>query len=227
MGIEWYDMIARRNGGYKGRAECTVEGRSAEDIFEERLIDLIPNYHSVLDAGCGHGEFTLKMSKYANNIIGFDNSQELFKIAQTLLQNSSVQNVDFVYATTKSEMPFEDGQFDLIYDRRGPTSIINHSRLLRPGGMIFGIHTNVDKVKVRLIENGYEEIEIEEYNHSVTYFPNEQEFAKFLSDIPGNPDFTNSELKEELEKKLNGNIINGRIGVREHKFIWRAIKPGS
>nr|WP_236570472.1 class I SAM-dependent methyltransferase [Paenibacillus sp. An7] len=52
---------------------------------------MIPNYSSVLDAGCGHGEFTLKMSKYTNNIIGFDNSQELIKIAHTLLQNSSVK----------------------------------------------------------------------------------------------------------------------------------------
>jgi hypothetical protein len=24
MGVEWYDMIARRNGGYKSRAVCTV-----------------------------------------------------------------------------------------------------------------------------------------------------------------------------------------------------------
>ncbi|WP_442950877.1 hypothetical protein [Paenibacillus sp. An7] len=31
------------------------------------------------------------MSKYTNNIIGFDNSQELIKIAHTLLQNSSVK----------------------------------------------------------------------------------------------------------------------------------------
>lgn len=50
--------------------------------------------------------------------------------------------VEFVYATTKAEMPFEDGQFDLIYDRRGPTSIINHSRLLSSGGVIFGIHNS-------------------------------------------------------------------------------------
>jgi hypothetical protein len=59
MGVEWYDMIARRNGGYKGRAVCTFDGRSAEDIFEERLVDLLPNFLSVMDAGCGHGEFTL------------------------------------------------------------------------------------------------------------------------------------------------------------------------
>ncbi|WP_246313948.1 hypothetical protein [Paenibacillus foliorum] len=69
MGIEWYDMIARRNGGYKGRAIYTVEGKSAEDIFEERLINMLPSFKSVLDAGCGHGEFTLRMSKYTNRLL--------------------------------------------------------------------------------------------------------------------------------------------------------------
>ncbi|WP_269474680.1 hypothetical protein [Paenibacillus sp. URB8-2] len=34
MGVEWYDVIARRNGGYKSNALFTVEGISAEEIFE-------------------------------------------------------------------------------------------------------------------------------------------------------------------------------------------------
>ncbi|MDH6669772.1 hypothetical protein M2277_000416 [Paenibacillus sp. LBL] len=36
MGIDWYDMIARRNGGYQGRAKYTVVGRSAEDMVNSR-----------------------------------------------------------------------------------------------------------------------------------------------------------------------------------------------
>lgn len=200
MGIEWYDMIARRNGGYKGRSTYTIEGISAERIYEDRLIDMLPHFQCVLDAGCGHGEFTLRMSKYTNKIIGFDNSMELIKIAQELLDSSQVNNVEFVYATTKTEMPFEDGKFDLVYDRRGPTSIINHRRLLSSGGVIFGIHTNVDKVSRQLSLHGYKDIVIEEYNKAVFYFPDEIEFAKFLSDIPGNPDYTQPGLRGELEK---------------------------
>lgn len=224
MGIDWYDMIARRNGGYKGRAVYTVEGTSAEDIFEERLVKLLPNYKSVMDAGCGHGEFTLKMAKYTDKIVGFDNSKQLIKIAQQLLNTSQVRNVEFVYATTKSEMPFADGQFDLIYDRRGPTSIINHSRLLKSGGMIFGIHGSIDAAKERLVKNGFKDIEIKEYNDAIFYFPNEHEFAKFLSDTPGNPDYTQPEFQAEFEKKLAENTIDGKIAVREHKYIWKAIK---
>ncbi|NOV01188.1 class I SAM-dependent methyltransferase [Paenibacillus planticolens] len=225
MGIEWYDMIARRNGGYKSRAVFTVEGKSAEEVFEERLMTMLPNFKSVMDAGCGHGEFTLRMSSYARQITGFDNSQELISIAQTLLSSSNVQNVNFIYATTKTQMPFDDEEFDLIYDRRGPTSIINHSRLLTSGGVIFGIHTSIDAVKERLFKNRFKDIEIEELNEAIYYFPNEMEFAKFLSDIPGNPDYTSPELINELEEKIRENVIEGKLGVKEHKYIWKAIKP--
>lgn len=142
-----------------------------------------------------------------------------------MLASSAVENVDFVYADTKSEMPFEDGQFDLIYDRRGPASIINHGRLLTSEGVIFDIHNQIDIVEKRLAANGFQEIEIEKYNEAVMVFPNETEFAKFLSDTPGNPDYTSPERSAEFEKILNEHIIDGKIAVRELKYIWKAVKP--
>jgi hypothetical protein len=57
MGIQWFDMIAKRNGGYKSDAVFTVEGISGEDVFEERLNDML--------------------------FIGFDGSKELLKIANS------------------------------------------------------------------------------------------------------------------------------------------------
>ncbi|WP_127530352.1 class I SAM-dependent methyltransferase [Paenibacillus kobensis] len=225
MSVEWYDLIARRNGGYKSRAVYTTAGKSAEPIFEERLRDMLPQYRSVLDAGCGHGDFTLRMAQYAQHITGFDNSTELLSIAQSLLHSSGVPNVSFVYATTKTELPFKDGQFDLIYDRRGPTSILDHGRILASGGTIFGIHTSMDKVRERLAGNGFKDVEIEEYHDAVHYFPNEQEFAKFMSDVPGNPDLTRPEHRGELEALMLQNRIDGELALREHKFIWKAIKP--
>ncbi len=114
MGMDWYNMIALRNGGYKNNATYIVERVSGEDFFEERLIKMLGSYESVLDAGCGHGEFTIKMGKYANNIIGFDNSKELIKIADDILKESKSENVRFVYAWTRDNkpLPFEDEQFD-------------------------------------------------------------------------------------------------------------------
>lgn len=226
MGIEWYDMIARKNGGYKSSAIYTVEGVSAEEIFEQRLTSMLPEFKSVLDAGCGHGEFTRKMGRMGTDITGFDNSLEMINIAKSSLEEAYCDNVKFVYCSTKGELPFNNDQFNLIYNRRGPTSILNHSRILTSKGTIFGIHSGaLEKVKERLLINGFINIEIEEFQDAIYYFPNEREFAKFLTDTPGNPDYTTPTMSNELQQKVKDHIINGNIGVREYKYIWKAIKP--
>jgi SAM-dependent methyltransferase len=228
MGIEWYDMIAKRNGGYKSDAVFTVEGISGEDVFEERLTTMLLNSKSVLDAGCGHGEFTIKMAKHTRQIIGFDGSKELLKIANSLKEHYKIDNVDFVYATTKEKLPFEDEQFDLIYCRRWPTSVTNHSRVLRSGGIIFGIcpeYPNIiESVSERLSHNGFVNIEIEVFNDAIIFFPNETEFSKFLTAFPGNPDYTLQESRDKLNEKVKENTINGQLCYRQWRFIWKAQK---
>ncbi|MBU5311124.1 class I SAM-dependent methyltransferase [Tissierella carlieri] len=228
MSIEWYDMIAKRNGGYKSDAIFTVEGISGEDVFEKELIQILQNSKTTLDAGCGHGEFTIKMAKYAHEIIGFDGSVELLKIANSLKEYYKINNVNFVYATTKEELPFEDEQFDLIYCRRGPTSITHHSRVLRSGGIIYGIcpeYPNIiDIVSKRLSNNGFINIEIKVFEDAILVFPNDKEFAKFLTAFPGNPDYTLPESKEMLNEKIKENIIDGRLCHKQWRFIWKATK---
>lgn len=225
MSVDWYDLIARRNGGYKSNAVYTIEGVSGEQVFKERLIEMLPRFHSVLDAGCGHGEFTVEMSRYAQSIIGFDNSIELIKIANFILEDSQVQNVQFVHASTKSDLPFHDEQFDFIYNRRGPTSILNHSRILSSGGTVFGIHSAaLDIVTERIHTNGFINIEIEEFNNAMIFFPDENEFAKFISAIPGNPDYTNPDLRTELEELIQEHTKDNRIGIKEYRYIWKAQK---
>lgn len=227
MGVDWYNSIAIRNGGYKSNAVFEIEGISAEEIFEQELISMLPNFHSILDAGCGHGDFTVKMARYAKSLTGFDNSIEMIRIAKSNLQHTGLSNLTFIEATTKQELPFSDDQFDLIYDRRGPTSIINHSRILRSEGMIFGIHSGaLETVKERLISNNFVDIQIREFNQAKYCFPNDIEFTKFLSGIPGNPDYSHPEFREELKKKIEENKINGRIEMKDYKYIWKAMKPG-
>lgn len=228
MGMEWYDMIAKRNGGYKNYAVFTVEGVSGEDVFEKELVQLLHNSKSTLDAGCGHGEFAIKMAKDAHKIIGFDWSIELLKIANSLKEHYKINNVNFVHATTKAELPFEDEKFDLIYCRRGPTSIAYHSRVLRSGGTIYGIcpeYPNIiDIVSERLLGNGFVNIEINVFDDAILVFPNTKEFAKFLTAFPGNPDYTLPESKQMLDEKVKENIINGRLCYKQWRFIWKATK---
>jgi SAM-dependent methyltransferase len=228
MGMEWYDMIAKKNGGYKSDAVFTVEGISGEDVFEEELVQLLHNSKSTLDAGCGHGEFAIKMAKDAHNIIGFDWSIELIKIADSLKRHYKINNVNFVRATTKAELPFEDGQFDLIYCRRGPTSITHHSRVLRSGGIIYGIcpeYPNImDTVSERLSNNGFVNIDMRVFDDAILVFANVKEFAKFLTAFPGNPDYTLPENKQMLDEKVRENMIDGRLCYKQWRFIWKATK---
>ena len=228
MGMEWYDMIAKRNGGYKSDTVFTVEGISGEDVFEKELVQLLHNSKSTLDAGCGHGEFDIKMAKEAHKIIGFDWSIELLKIANSLKEHYKIDNVNFVHATTKAELLFEDGQFDLIYCRRGPTSIAYHSRVLRSGGTIYGIcpqYPNIiDSVSERLSHNGFVNIEINVFGDAILVFPNDKEFAKCLTAFPGNPDYTLPGSKHMLDEKVNENMINGRLCYNQWRFIWKATK---
>jgi len=227
MSVEWYDMIAKRNGGYKSDAVYSVEGNSGEYEFEERLTKMLPNFDSVLDSGCGHGEFTLKMSRYAKSLIGFDNSSELLKVAKAILSDrKDVDNVDFVYASTKTDLPFDDNQFDLIYTRRGPTSALNHSRILKPDGTVFGIHSaEKERVEQRLNDNGFIDITFEVYDEAFKCFPTEKEFTKYLSSMHGRPDYTLPENQAELQQLIAENTVDGQLKYKEWRYIWMAKKP--
>ncbi len=159
-------------------------------------------------------------------LVGFDNSTELLKIGEELKLHYDKENVQFVYASTREELPFEDSRFDLIYDRRGPTSILNHSRILRSGGTIFGIHS-VEKNRVleQIEMNGFVDAEIEEFDEALIIFPDEREFAKYLSASHGNPDYTLPENKATLKRLILENNRNGRLALKEWRYIWKARKP--
>lgn len=75
------------------------------------------------------------------------------------------------------------------------------------------------------MNNNFIDIQIREYRDAKLCFPNELEFAKFLSGVPGNPDYTNPEFKEELDNKIAENKVNGRLELQEYKYIWKAMKP--
>ena len=227
MSMEWYDIIAKKNGGYKNNATYKVEGVSGESIFEKQLIELIKESKIVLDAGCGHGEFTLKISKYSRKIIGFDNSIELIRLANELLIDSQVCNLEFVLAGTndKDGLPFKDESFDLIYTRRGPTSIIRNCHLLKPGGIMLGIHSAAkDMVEERLAESELIDIDIVVYDEAMLVFSNEKELEKYISSSHGSLDYSLAENNEALLKIVDEFTIDGEIKMQEWRYIWRGRK---
>lgn len=221
--MEWYDMIAKKNGGYKSYAKYTVEGVSGETIFERKLSKMLEKYDEVLDAGCGHGEFTLKMRRHANKIIGIDNSIEMIKIAKQLKIDMNAQRVEFLHYSTKGKLPFNDQQFDLIYSRRGPMSIIDHHRILKNGGVIFGIHSSdMEALEEKLIGYGYYNIEFDVYDSAYLIFQDKDEFAQYLSASHGNLDYTLPENRIKFEELIAMNTVGDKIKYKEWRYIWKA-----
>jgi SAM-dependent methyltransferase len=221
----WYDEIARRNGGYLNNSKYRKIGISGEGVFKDILIRLVKPSFSVLDAGCGHGEFTHTIAAYAKEVIGFDYSAELIKIAKRLKSDKGNGNVDFVFASTKTKLPFPDDYFDLIYSRRGPTSIIEHSRHLKKNGVMLGIHSAAkDTVIRRLNDSGLADISIVEYPDSFMIFDDINEYGEYLAAFPGNPDYLLPEYREKLESLASENMKNGKIEIQEWRFIWQAVK---
>ncbi len=225
--IEWYNYIAKRNGGYKVNVPYEVCGESAEDVFERELIQLIKD-RTVLDAGCGHGAFTLRMAGFAKEIVGYDFAHEMIKIANQLKEESGIKNASFIPTVHGELLPFEDGLFDVIYSRRGPGSIVEQSRLLKQGGIITGIHMypiHEGEITDRIKATGdYEDISMRVFQSAVIYFRNEADFAEYISSFHLAPDYTLPENRAAFEKLLKESYIDGRIGLRESKQIWRAVK---
>lgn len=225
--IEWYNYIAKRNGGYKVNVPYEVCGESAEDVFERELIQLIQD-KTVLDAGCGHGAFTLSMAGYARKIVGYDFAHEMIRIANRLKEEEKIRNATFIPTIHGEVLSFEEGYFDVIYSRRGPGSIVEQSRLLKPGGIITGIHMypiTDGEITGRIRAVGdYTDISMRVFQNAVIYFQNEADYAEYLSSFHLAPDYTLPENRAAFERILKESHINGRIGLRESKQIWRAVK---
>jgi len=224
MSKEWYNKIAIKNGGYKSDASYKIVGESGEDYFESLLQDKIHN-KTVLDMGCGHGAFTIQMAKHCKSIVGADNSVELLKIAEKLKDKMILSNVNFVYASTKEEMTLKEETFDLVYVRRGPTSIVENAYMLKDGGQLMGIYTDdldILDFKKRLGLAGFVDIDIKEFNDAYYIYEDEVNFAKHISSMHCSPDYTHIENKKALEDLIEKHTVDGQLRWPQKRYVFEA-----
>lgn len=226
--IEWYNYIAGRNGGYRVNVPYEVLGESAEDVFLAEL-DTLAQDAVVLDAGCGHGAVTLALASRAKRIVGYDFAHALLDIAEAQRSALSIENASFLPTMHGERLPFEAGTFDLIYSRRGPLSIVEQVHLLRPGGVLTGIHVypigdgREIEAYLRGI-GGYTDIEVRIYQSAMLRFASAEDYAEYLSSLHLNPDYTLPENRAAFEAILAAHTVDGQILEKESKHIWRAIR---
>ncbi|HWI50847.1 MAG TPA: class I SAM-dependent methyltransferase [Symbiobacteriaceae bacterium] len=193
MGQDWYEAYARRFGGYRKLWDSRMEGEDGEAAFTAFLRQTVRPHHRVLDVGCGDGLYTLHLSALAEHVTGLDYSPEMIALARRNQQSAAIPNASFVCGSTSggAALPFPEQSFDLIYSRRGPTShLADARRLLRPGGLVAGIHTGArDEILHRLTAAGFRILRNDEYR-GTEVIPTREDYALYLSRVPGNPDYS-------------------------------------
>ncbi|MGG2027087.1 methyltransferase domain-containing protein [Gottfriedia sp. S16(2024)] len=137
---KWYEQIGKIYGEYTYPWNSTITEPNGELVFNNEVFEMINN-QIVLDVGCGHGDFTIKCSEKAKKIVGFDLTNDFIKSGN----EAKKQNVSFIVGSTKNKLPFETGQFDCAYNRKGPTSAyLELKRVVKKGGEILGLHPGDD-----------------------------------------------------------------------------------
>jgi SAM-dependent methyltransferase len=222
----WYNHVATTQGGYVQTWSSTKEGRSGEDAFSERLHALLEAHQTVLDAGCGSGEFALALASRVRHVVGFDYAEKMVEAAWANAVLGGQPNVTFVQSDARS-FAWEPEAFDIIYSRRGPTSILLRPELLRPGGWLLGVHSgNLEAIRERLDASGLEAVELETFE-TLERFPTREDFAKFWSRMPGHPDYLSAEHAAELDELAAQHRDGHGLVVLEWRVVWRARKGSS
>jgi SAM-dependent methyltransferase len=219
----WYENIAAKTGGYLKTWNSTVIGESGEDAFVDLLFDSLDQSARVLDAGCGSGEFTIEVASSAGYVTGFDFSEKMIDAANLNALRKQCGNVAFVHAAS-GELAFTKSSFDLVFSRRGPTSILLRPDLLEDGGVMLGVHSaRLELVRERLDASGLKDTRIDEYE-ALEVFPSLRDFAAFWSRMPGHPDYLEDDNGDALATLAREFRDGERLAVPHWRCVWRGVK---
>lgn len=148
-----YDNIepeVYQNRKYKDRKQ-----KYLFDHWETYTADLIAKYAKnsvVLDLGCGPGDRTFEMVKYAKQVLGIDSSKRMLDYAK-----KKHQEIRFIYADA-TNVPIDNNSIDAVfsfglieYIRNKEALVKEISRVLKPGGVGVISSTNIYSIPCFMI----------------------------------------------------------------------------
>ncbi|PIQ80310.1 MAG: hypothetical protein COV79_01140 [Parcubacteria group bacterium CG11_big_fil_rev_8_21_14_0_20_41_14] len=244
MADNFYDKVARKFGDYhtehyRNVMECP--NGDPEKVFKEKLMEISGKNKMALDLGCADGYFTLLMALYFKKVMAIDESQEMLKAARKLQSQKGIRNVVFEKQDA-FKTNYKDGQFEVIYSRRGPTPFIEAFRLLKPGGYfveidigeqdcraikeVFGRGQNfgqwdnlqaaVDEKEAR--KSGFKTVFVQDY-FCDEYYLSETDLDIFLQGVPIFEDFDSEKDRSVLKKYVEQYKTEKGIKLPRHRVV--------
>ena len=148
----------------------------------------IPDGATVIDAGCGEGYYTSKLSRLADMTIGFDLSKFACSAAAKAARREGKENL--LYSTASAfELPVKDGVADAVVNIFAPCAEEEYSRILRDGGYLFVVGAGKDHLmglKRAIYKDTYENGERADLPKNMTMV--ERQLVRFELEVVGKDD---------------------------------------
>src|SRR3972149_3472006 len=121
------------------RSAVFAEGESLNRLLE--VVNLQPDWIA-LDVATGGGHTALAAAKHVRQVIATDITPQMLLAAERMIRNSGVSNVSFREADAQN-LPFADGEFDLVTCRIAPHHfpdvakfVRERARVVKSGGAV-------------------------------------------------------------------------------------------
>lgn len=183
-------------GGLKGRIRLKVLKKDLNEFFPHVMAPPENKPFHILDAGCGHGPFSLELAKLGHHVTLCDISEKMLEKVAVQINEFNLQHQTTVHHCAIQDLVLSE---NLIYDVvlchavlewvKHPRQLLNHiMKLLKPDGTLSLTFYNLNgMIYKNLLRTNYKKIQSKSYQGwkgslTPTYPRKPEQVLKWLTD---------------------------------------------
>ncbi len=143
--------------------------RATASLYLEQLVMGVPTSQprgSLLEIGCGMGDFLLEAQSKGFNVSGLEVTDHLVELANRRLGLSSVQKGYLESSTFNKESFDVIANFDVIEHVRDPVDfMLNVNKLLKKSGKVYIVTPSLDSWSAKLLGRNWMEYKVEHLSY--------------------------------------------------------------